>query len=90
MSDVPVFDISARDLSRQVGKHFGWNRYDLFYTANVQGSVIECWAGDWIHPALERQVNDVREGRLTSNIELLLRLMVKDGALEKGLYRIAV
>ena len=90
MNDLPVFDISSAELSNIVAKHYGYRRpYDLLYSLRpCTEPVIEFWAGDWIHPCVEFRIDDIRRGRLTTDIELLLRLQVKDGALEKGLYRV--
>ncbi|HVU88121.1 MAG TPA: hypothetical protein VHD36_12450 [Pirellulales bacterium] len=85
-----VFDITSRELSQRISQHFGYTRYDVLYSVRpLAGPTIELWAGDWIHPALSQQVDRIREGQITGNIELLLRLMVQDGVLEKGLYRVS-
>jgi hypothetical protein len=86
-----VVDITAEELSRLVKRHYGYvGKYDIFFTSRpIEEPVIELFAGTWIHHCLQPQIDAIREGRLTNNAELLLRLMVKDGALAPGVYRVS-
>jgi hypothetical protein len=86
---IEIIDVPAFELSKAIGHHFGFRGFDMLYSLRpCSDQYIEFFAGDWIHPVVGHRVDAIRNGNLSTDIELLLRLMVKDGVIDKGVYRV--
>jgi hypothetical protein len=91
VTQLPVFRVYYKDLEQFVSKVFGFE-FDYLLSMGMKEEGIGCeFDLDGVVPAtdsIKRQVDQIRLGRRSKNVTLLLNLCVEDGYMPAGKYSI--
>lgn len=91
MTQVPVFRVYYKDLEEFISKVYGFE-FDFLLAMGMKQEGIGCdFQIDGIIPntdSIRRQVDQIRYGRRSKNVQLLLDLCVQDGYMPAGKYSI--
>ena len=83
---IPVFRVHYQDLEEYIQQVFGFEFDFLFATGFVNGMCPEYQVTGSIPPIMENQVQDLRQGRRTKNVMLIVNVLVRDGYIPAGKY----
>ena len=83
---VPVFRVHYQDLEQYIQQVFGFEFDLLFVTGLVNGMCPEYQVTGTIPSAVAQQANDLRSGRRTRNLLLIINVLVADGYIPAGKY----
>lgn len=89
MRQLPAYRVHYRALESYVQKVFGFEFNFLFATESAEGCTHDyIISGDIPTVALDKQATDLREGKRTKNVPLILTVLVRDGYIPAGSYTI--
>lgn len=89
MRQVPVYVVHYQALEKYIDKVYGIREFDFYIATGAQEGISVEYQVDGEIPETDgwlRQVGDVRLGRRTKNVLLLLKLMVHDKFIPAGKY----
>jgi hypothetical protein len=90
MRQLPAYRVHYKALEGYVQKVFGFEFDFLFATDSHVGCTHDYIASGSIPTvALDKQATDLREGRRTKNVLLILNVLVHDGYIPAGAYTIS-
>lgn len=83
---IPVFRVYYRDLEQYIQRVFGFEFDFLFATGFVNGMCPEYQVTGTIPSAMAQQAKDLRSGRRTRNLLLIINVLAADGYIPAGKY----
>lgn len=83
---IPVFRVHYQDLEQFVQEVFGFEYDFLFATGFVNGMCPEYQVTGVIPSAMTQQAQDLRSGRRTRNLALIVNVLAADGRIPAGKY----
>jgi hypothetical protein len=87
----PIFNVYYKDLEAYIEKVFGFRDFDLLFAAGIQEGIGVDYTVNGLIPntsAYGDKVEDIRDGRRSKDVLLLLNLLVKDGYIPAGVYSV--
>lgn len=83
---IPVFRVHYQDLEQYIQEVFGFDYDFMFATGCVNGVVPEYQVTGEIPASMANQARDLRQGRRTKNLTLIVNLLAADGYIPAGRY----
>ncbi len=83
---IPVFRVRYRDLEDYIQRVFGFDFDILFATGCTNGMCPEYQLTGQGTITMGRQANDIRQGRRTRSLQLILEVLVADKYIPAGRY----